>query len=140
MRVLGSSALIGLVLASGADAACRRPSNHSRDGWATSIVRRASVIMVAEVIEQENARLGAPAELRPVTIYKGARKTAYTMALPRSDGTLVTEAYSGFLGEVGERRLVILYKGAAGFQASVCDEALVADPAFKAALIRMAGR
>ncbi len=139
MRVLSLIAVMGAMLASSANAACRRPSEHSPSAWATSIVRRASVIMVAQVTQQQDAQLGKSAVLRPIKIYRGETEEAYTMALPQSNDMIITEAYSGFWMKVGERRFVILYKDDHGYKTSTCDEVLVADPAIKAAVIRTAG-
>lgn len=140
MRVVVLFALAGITLASGADAACRRPKDRSPSAWAESIVSRASVIMTAEVTQPQEASLGQGAALRPITVYKGATEPSYVMALPLSSGETITEGYAGFPFAKGERRFFVLYKGSRGWETSSCDDLLVADYAVKQAVIRRAGR
>lgn len=138
MRIVKLAALASITLASGADAACRHAKSRPPSAWAESIVSQASVIMTAEVIQQQETSIAQGAVLRPIKVYKGAGGSSYVMALPPSSYEIVTEAYSGFPIAKGERRFFVLYKGSRGWETSICVDLIVADSAVKAAVIRRA--
>jgi len=140
MRIVRLAALAGITLVSDADAACRRLKDRSPSAWAESIVSQASVIMTAEVMQQQETRIPQGAALRPIKVYKGAAEPLYVMALPPSSGEIVTEAYAGFPIAKGERQFFVLFKGSRGWETSICVDLVVADSAVKAAVIRRASR
>ena len=111
--------LVALATSTPSLAACltaEQVQARSPEYWARYVLRRADVVVEAEVIRPYTGH--KPEVLRTIEIYKGPSEPSFTLGLP---DTLSTAAFPSTGAPMGARRIVALSKTSNGYVVGECE-------------------
>lgn len=148
MLVIGKALRTGLLSALATIAALAAPGTswaycldnseitaHSPEFWAAYVVRRADVVIEADLIRPWSPN--GPEILRPVRIFKGPRQRTFVLAFPDAFTTIASPT-AGIAP--GTRRIVALTKEPDGYYAGECEAAALTRVGLTTRVMRRAAR